>query len=66
MPYRRSARITVTNEGKQDVGAFYSNIDYMTVPRLPADAMYFHAQYRQATPYVPSTGDARRSISTAS
>jgi hypothetical protein len=53
MPYRRSARFTVTNEGKQEVNAFYSNIDYMTVPSLPDDALYFHAQYRQATPCVP-------------
>jgi len=53
MPYRRSARVTVTNEGTQDVNAFYSNIDYMTVPRLPDDALYFHAQYRQAAPCVP-------------
>lgn len=28
MPYRHSARITATNEGKQDVNSFYSNIDY--------------------------------------
>jgi hypothetical protein len=47
MPYKRSARFTITNEGTQEVGSFYSNIDYMTVPRLPDDAMYFHAQYRQ-------------------
>jgi len=60
MPYRRAARMTVTNEGKQDVNAFYSNIDYMTVPRLPDDALYFHAQYRQAAPTVPSTGDAAK------
>jgi len=52
MPFRKSARITATNEGKQDVGAFYSNIDYQVVPALPDDAMYFHAQYRQATPNV--------------
>jgi Protein of unknown function (DUF2961) len=52
MPFRRSARFTVTNEGKQDVGAFYSNIDYQLVPTLPADAMYFHAQYRQNAPNV--------------
>jgi len=56
MPFRRSARMTVTNEGKQDVGAFYSNIDYLTVPALPADALYFHAQYRQQTPCVAQTG----------
>jgi hypothetical protein len=53
MPYRRSARLTVTNEGKQEVGSFYSNIDYMAVRELPADAMYFHAQYRQAAPCIP-------------
>ena len=53
MPYRRSARVTVTNEGTQAVNAFYSNIDYISVPRLPEDALYFHAQYRQAAPCVP-------------
>jgi hypothetical protein len=55
MPYKRSARLTVTNEGKQEVGSFYSNIDYMTVPSLPEDALYFHAQYRQSAPCVPVT-----------
>ena len=52
MPYRKSARMTVTNEGRQPVGAFYSNIDYMRLPELPKDVLYFHAQYRQATPNV--------------
>lgn len=50
MPFRRSARITVTNEGEKPVGSFYSNIDYQLVPALPNDALYFHTQYRQATP----------------
>jgi D-arabinan exo alpha-(1,3)/(1,5)-arabinofuranosidase (non-reducing end) len=50
MPYKKSARFAVTNEGTQEVSAFYSNIDYMTVPRLPDDALYFHAQYRQSAP----------------
>jgi hypothetical protein len=54
MPYRRSARFTVTNEGKDDIGAFYSNIDYQTVPSLSSDALYFHAQYRQAAPCTPN------------
>jgi hypothetical protein len=60
MPYRQSARFTVTNEGRQDVGAFYSNIDYMTVPRLPEDVLYFHAQYRQSAPCEAVTGDAAK------
>lgn len=50
MPFRRSALLTVTNEGKQPVGSLYSNIDYQRVQSLPADALYFHAQYRQTTP----------------
>ena len=50
MPFRRSARITATNESSQPVNAFYSNIDYRLVSSLPQDMMYFHAQYRQATP----------------
>ncbi len=52
MPFRKSARLTATNESDKKVGAFYSNIDYQLVPSLPADAVYFHAQYRQATPNV--------------
>ena len=50
MPYRNGARFTVTNEGSRPVGAFYSNIDYMEMDALPEDALYFHAQYRQAAP----------------
>jgi hypothetical protein len=50
MPFRKSARITVENQGSARVGAFYSNIDYQLVPSLPDRALYFHAQYRQATP----------------
>ena len=57
MPYRQSARFTVTNEGSQEVGSLYSNIDYITVPRLPDDIVYFHAQYRQSAPCVPSKGE---------
>jgi hypothetical protein len=56
MPFRRAARLEVSNEGQQEVSAFYSNIDYMRVEELPADALYFHAQYRQCAPCVPQTG----------
>ncbi len=50
MPFRKAARITATNEGAQKVRSFYSNIDYQLVPSLPERTLYFHAQYRQATP----------------
>jgi hypothetical protein len=59
MPFRKSARITATNEGPYSIGAFYSNIDYQIVPSLPDEVLYFHAQYRQATPNTPSTNDWR-------
>lgn len=51
MPFQHHARVTVTNEGKQTIGRFYYNIDYRTESSpLPADTLYFHAQYRQAQP----------------
>ena len=51
MPFRQHARITVTNEGKQPIGSLYYNIDYRTDSTpLPADTLYFHAEYRQAQP----------------
>lgn len=51
MPFQKHARITVTNEGRERVGSIYWNIDlraYRTP--MPRDKLYFHAQYRQATP----------------
>ena len=51
MPFRKHARITLMNEGSQPVDALYWNIDWRQLSSpLPADTLYFHAQYRQATP----------------
>ncbi len=50
MPFRKSARITVTNEGGAEVRSLYWNIDYHLLGELPPDLGYFHAQYRQAAP----------------
>ena len=51
MPFQKHARITVTNTGQMKVDAIYFNIDYQAYGKpLPADVLYFHAQYRQATP----------------
>ena len=51
MPFQKTARLTVTNEGSRPVDDFYFNIDYRVYKRaLPPDTLYFHAQYRQATP----------------
>jgi hypothetical protein len=62
MPFARSARVTLTNEGKQRVGSFYYNFDLRKLKSLSPDTGYFHAQYRQATPNrgtsEPWTGNA--------
>ena len=58
MPFQRKARITVTNEGQARVGAFYFNIDCRVYQKpLAAGTLYFHAQYRQASPAKGWTSD---------
>jgi len=50
MPFRRSCRITVTNEGRQRPASFYYQVDWRKVRALPPDTLYFHALYQQAIP----------------
>lgn len=60
MPFQKHARITVTNEGAIKVDSFYFNIDWREYKKaLPTDQLYFHAQYRQATPARGWTTDWR-------
>lgn len=57
MPYAKHARITVTDEGKRSLSHLYWNIDYrVDAQPLPADTLYFHAEYRQAQPNLGWTG----------
>jgi len=53
MPFRKSARITVTNEGGKPVAAFYYYVDYRVLKELPEFTPYYHAQYRQEMPCAP-------------
>ena len=51
MPFNKSARITLSNESEKPVHAVFFNIDYQAYAHpVPGDLLYFHAQYRQATP----------------
>ena len=50
MPFRKSCRITVTNEGRRRVSNLYFHVDWKKVRSLPPDTAYFHARYRQALP----------------
>jgi hypothetical protein len=54
MPFEKSCRITVTNEGARRVGLYY-HVDWEKVPSLPPNTAYFHAWYRQALP-APADG----------
>ena len=55
MPFRKSCKITVTNEGRRRVTMLYYHVDWSKVPALPANTRYFHAHYRQELP-APADG----------
>lgn len=58
MPFRRSAKITLTNEGSLPTAAVYYNIDWQKHSNaLPKNMMYFYAEYRQAQPNKGWTDD---------
>jgi hypothetical protein len=48
MPFRKSARITLENLGTDSVTVYYQ-VNY-TLTEVPADAAYFHAQWRRDNP----------------
>ena len=50
MPFRKAAKITVTNDGKKASRSFYYQVDYTERTKLPKDAAYFCAQYRREFP----------------
>jgi hypothetical protein len=60
MPFLKSAKITVTNEGEKEINAFYYNIDWEKHKSLPKNTAYFHAQYRQQVPTDGTTSDWKR------
>jgi D-arabinan exo alpha-(1,3)/(1,5)-arabinofuranosidase (non-reducing end) len=55
MPFTRSIRITLSNEGRRRVSNLYFHVDWKRVPALPPATAYFHARYRQALPTEPGT-----------
>lgn len=48
MPFRKKCRITMENIDDKDMVLYYQ-VDY-TLTDVPADAAYFHAQYRRVNP----------------
>jgi hypothetical protein len=53
MPFRKKCRITMENINDKDEMRLYYQIDY-TLTDVPADAAYFHAQYRRTNPNTTS------------
>jgi hypothetical protein len=50
MPFKKSARITVTNDNPERGYGLYWQVDYVTGVELPADVAYFNAQWRSEYP----------------
>ncbi|HOX36894.1 MAG TPA: DUF2961 domain-containing protein [Candidatus Brocadiia bacterium] len=53
MPFRKSIKITVTNDSSIPTDSFYFHINWRKYESLPDDAAYFHAKYRQEFPAQP-------------
>ena len=49
MPFRRSARIVLTNESDRDLPHVFYDIDY-TLGTVPRESLYFHAYWRRERP----------------
>jgi len=50
MPFRKAARVVITNEGAQDIVEVFFDIDFIYLDSLEDDALYFHAFWaRQKT-----------------
>ena len=45
MPFRKSAKVVLTNEGDADQRMLFYDIDFVVMKTIPADAMYFHAYW---------------------
>jgi Protein of unknown function (DUF2961)/HEAT repeats len=54
MPFGKSCRVTLTNEGRRRVDHLYYHVDWEKLPSLPPGTAYFHARYRQE---LPAPGD---------
>lgn len=54
MPFRKSAKVTISNESKTDGFGLYWYVDWEK-RSVPKDVPYFHAQYRQENP--PKQGE---------
>jgi hypothetical protein len=50
MPFRKSIRIEILNQGTKPITKLYYGVDWMQLDRLAEDTPYFYARYRQEYP----------------
>jgi Protein of unknown function (DUF2961) len=48
MPFKKAARVLITNEGKKDLGLLFFDIDFTTAASEPKDMLYFHACWNRS------------------
>jgi len=56
MPFEKGARLTLTNEGEDFVGAVWYHVDYEKLRHVDKDAGRFHAQWHRENP-TTAVGD---------
>jgi hypothetical protein len=50
MPFRKGAKVVLTNESSHNIGSVFFDIDFVKLEKLGDDALYFHAYWtRQKT-----------------
>jgi hypothetical protein len=47
MPFKKGARVVITNESDRDVGMLFYDINYVLTPQPDDEALYFHAYWRR-------------------
>ena len=48
MPFKNGAKVTLTNEGSEDLYLLFFDIDFTTYSRPPNDELYFHACWNRS------------------
>ena len=47
MPFRKKAKITITNQHPKDITAFFYTVNYALVDEVPENSLYFHARWNR-------------------
>jgi hypothetical protein len=50
MPFRKHARVTLSNESSVPLGLIFYDIDLLLGENHPADTLYFHSMWREESP----------------